>query len=367
MSSRYWPFRRSTAFAWSLILVPACIGIVLWLDRLDGRGGFEISGWILLGAIVVGLVPVLLVVLGGVRSVEAVGVKVAFAAVQDVVSSTTVDARSRLANNLGQPPGQVYDEKGDSIIALLSDAVGNDVVVVDLKEGKAWWETRLLLLAAGALRLGHPRAIVFTAAKPGRPQAFVGWAAPAGLLRRLLASDQQLRDAYDQAQRDAMLWRLSSRQAPTAQRLLPWASAGKATEYLQPGSKLPQLGQPSTNENFVEFPWPSPNAQGPLPPHQDDDFAAERFLLATFGPLETEDARRTVSEMRVRDLFGSVLHTDAVDRDDSEQQWIATIVGSTDDYFAVTSGGQFVNLVPREAAVNAVLLTLVSGRDSEQK
>jgi hypothetical protein len=366
MTSRYWPFRRSTAFVWSVFLVPACIGVALWLDRLDGEGGFEISGWILLGAIVVGLLPVLLVVLGGVRSVEAGGVKVAFAAVQDVVSKTTVDARTRLANNLGQPPGQVYDEKGDSIIALLNDAVGNDVVVVDLKEGKAWWETRLLLLAAGATRLGHPRAIVFTAAKPGRPVAFVGWAAPAGMLRRLLASDHQLRDAYDQAQRDAMLWRLSSQHVPTAQRLLPWASAGKATEYVQPGSKLPQLGQPSENENFVEFPWPSPNAQGPLQPHQDDDFAAERFLLATFGPLETEDALRTLSEMRVKDLFGSILHTDAVDRADNEEQWIATIVGSTADYFAVTAGGQFVNLVPREAAVNAVLGALVSGLAGER-
>ena len=43
--------------------------------------------------------------------------------------------------------------------------------------------------------------------------------------------------------------------------------------------------------------------------------------------------------------------------------WVETILTSAADFVAVTRGHQFENLVPRCAAVNAVLLSLVSGRD----
>ena len=76
-----------------------------------------------------------------------------------------------------------------------------------------------------------------------------------------------------------------------------------------------------------------------------------------------------MSEVRVRELFGSVLHTDAVDHEDGETTWVETILGTTADFFAVTKGRQFVNLVPRRTAVNSVLLALVSdnGRTSGRR
>ena len=87
--------------------------------------------------------------LGGVRSVEAAGVTVAFAAVQDVVSTRgLITARSMIADNLGNPPGPVADSSSDTIIDSLKNAVGNYGVVADLKEGEEWWETRLLVLAS---------------------------------------------------------------------------------------------------------------------------------------------------------------------------------------------------------------------------
>jgi hypothetical protein len=49
-------------------------------------------------------------------------------------------------------------------------AVTTDVVVVSLGDGHEWWDTRLLL-ASGATRLGHPRAMAFTATYVGKARA----------------------------------------------------------------------------------------------------------------------------------------------------------------------------------------------------
>jgi hypothetical protein len=55
----------------------------------------------------------------------------------------------------------VTDSATTQILDTLRQATGDYVVVVDLEDGKAWWETRLLVLLAGAVRLGKPDKIVF--------------------------------------------------------------------------------------------------------------------------------------------------------------------------------------------------------------
>jgi hypothetical protein len=57
------------------------------------------------------------------------------------------------------------------------------------------------------------------------------------------------------------------------------------------------------------------------------------------------------------------MHTEAVDREDDEAIWVKAILTSTADFFAVTKGRQFENLVPRHTLINAVLLAVVSGND----
>jgi hypothetical protein len=132
------------AFISSLILVPALVALAVWLCRPAG-------------------------------SVQAAGITVAFAAVQDVVSTRRlITARSLIADNLGNAPGSVADSSSDTIIDSLKNAVGNYCVVADLKEGEEWWETRLLVLASGAARLAFPKAVVFTTAAPW-PTELLPW------------------------------------------------------------------------------------------------------------------------------------------------------------------------------------------------
>jgi hypothetical protein len=244
----------------SLVLVPVLMGLAVWLFRPDGPLKTGLTFAPLLGAVLLGLLPILLVILGGVGSVEAAGVKVAFTAVQSVVSTQGVmSARSIVADNLGSPPGQVTDTSSDNIIESLREAVGAYCVVADLKEGEEWWETRLLVLASGAARLGSPKAVVFTTATPERRGAFLGWATPAELLRRMVAMEPALGEAHRLAQHDWLLWQLGTTQ-PNGARLLPWVPSGPMRAHLPEGDTQPAGAIPKGNDWF-ELPWPSTEPQ----------------------------------------------------------------------------------------------------------
>ena len=150
----------------------------------------------------IGLLPVILLVLGSVSTVKAAGVEVTFAAVQRAVrAADEATVRATLSDNLGAPPGTVLDTSGDTIIQALQAAVNNDVVVVSLGDGDEWWETRLLLLAAGATRLGHPRGrrLHSNPRREGRPVPRLG--DPGRLLRTHLSSHVQWREPYRLARR----------------------------------------------------------------------------------------------------------------------------------------------------------------------
>src|SRR3954452_3093251 len=196
--TRYWPFRARWAFIASAVLVPAAVVLVIWLYRPDGPMAARLSLPALLIAVALGLIPILLVVLSGVGAIEAGGVKVAFAAVREVVDTAgIITTRSLIADNLGAPPGRVADSGSDTIIDTLKVAAGTQSVVVDLREGEDWWETRLLALASGASRAGYPKAVVFVATETESRQRFLGWATPQDLLRRMLAREPRLRQAHD--------------------------------------------------------------------------------------------------------------------------------------------------------------------------
>lgn len=360
-TSRYWPFGVRSAYISSLIMVPILLALAVWLYRPQGPLAIRLTFAPLLVAVLLGLVPVILVILGGVRSVEAAGVTVAFAAVQDVVSTSgVITARSLIADNLGNPPGSVMDSGSDNIIDSLKDAVGNYCVVIDLKEGEEWWETRLLVLVSGAVRRGFPKAVVFTCATADQARSFLGWSNPSELLRRILARDPVLSDAFQDANRDWMLWQLGAHAQHGAQRILPWAPSGKMQTYLAPDPSLAPLAQQTATGNY-ELPWPSTDLQSTPWVMREDGFEAERLLLSRLAPHEIIPSPWSLTEARVRELFGSVLHTGSVDPQDDEATWVEMILGSTADFFAVTRGHQFVNLVPRRTAVNAVLLAMVYG------
>jgi hypothetical protein len=279
-----------------------------------------------------------------------------------------ITARSVLDDNLGSLPGQVQDADRANIFDSLKKAVGTPGgVEADLKEGDDWWDTRLLVLVAGAVRLGSPKAVVFTSTTSDPPRGFVGWATPSELLRRLLAREPKLRDAYHAAQQDLLMQQLATPMALGGPpMLLPWPASAKMEGSWPVDDPLPPFAERKAGTtDKVEYNFPSAG-QASLPyVGPEDEFRTERVLLNRVVELGLEEpgAPRWLTEVRVRELFSSILHTDALEREDDDRNWVETILTSTADFVAVTRGHRFENLVPRRAAVNAVLLSVASGGD----
>src|SRR5262249_41806629 len=115
---------------------------------------------------------------GGKLSFQGITIDLAAAA------SRAVDLR--IDTNIGVEGEAVTDSSSMQILAALEKASETDIVVVDLQDGKAWWETRLLVLVAGAVRKGRPRSVVFVASTTQQKRLFLGWAPPQSLLDALL-------------------------------------------------------------------------------------------------------------------------------------------------------------------------------------
>ena len=352
-SFRLWPYRQGTALLASVLLLVALLLALIGLRQANALPDDRISAWLFLGVVLLALVPVFLSVLdlvverGG--TVEAPGgVKISFAAVE--VSARVDASRTTISTNLGgTPPGvNVADIGGAAVLQTLKPALGSDVAVLELGEGEEWWQTRLLLLTAGAARLGYPRVLVFTASKSGRTKQFVAWATPEELLRVYLRNaSPQMQFAYQRAQALAGQWALGEPVACRNEVTLPWARNEVTLPWALPGGTTAATANP-------------PGA----PPPQ---LIPEQFLLTELAILEPpnppmEDLEVTVPLLY--DLFTAVLRKESIERDVPEERWRDAILGGTDDYLAITERGAYVTLVSRRAAVNAVLRSLIPAAEA---
>lgn len=297
-----WPFGTRAAILSVPVLLIALLVTVAVLRRAASWPPPQWNGWALLAIVVVSVLPLILLVLdklattGGSIKVPG-GFEVAFAAVTTAATSGT---SMTISGNLGSPPGAaIVDSAGTSIFEALREAANNPIAVVDLVDGHAWWETRLLVLLSGASRLNRPRVIVFLATQATKPRRFLGWAPSPELLHAQLASASQAElAAYRSAQ----------------------AQAGRYA-----------LGDVGQNQ-VSQLPWPSPLSQASPPPpdtpvsRQDlrpailgpgpapRDLVPEAFLLQALTSIESQPAGPPhVTATRLHEMFGSLLRTIALD------------------------------------------------------
>src|SRR5262249_21394626 len=142
---------------------------------------------VILAVIAVGFVPILLSVIDMARGSRALvdlrGFRIDF-------SQTDVRRRStELPANVGEPGQIVTSSSPTRIAAALGAAMTNQFVRLDIKDGDAWWVTRLFALSAGAVRMGVPKAIVFVGNREGGEGMFLGWAFPSSLLKALTSDN----------------------------------------------------------------------------------------------------------------------------------------------------------------------------------
>lgn len=323
----FWPFGVRVA----VLLVPVLLVVlaVAWGAARTGLGMETVSaGWVLLAIVALSLLPVLLVVLSGVASsggtVELGTVKIALTA--------AAGSRRGLA-----VPRNVVPERGLSLagsggaeaVTSLRGLRGTEVVIVDLEDGHAWWEHRLLLLCAAAARLGRPAVVVFTAQRQGRPGQFVGWASPADLLQRLQEGDPGLRKAYLEA-------------------------AGQAA-----GVRLAEASGPAPSARLMKELGLEGARHLTHPPPRDalNPFLEEQLLARGLDRFDT--APEEIDVPRLLALFTPVLHTRALEHTDDDAAWLRAALLDEGDFIAFTDAGRYTGIMSGGAVARAALLALL--------
>ncbi|WP_189956577.1 hypothetical protein [Streptomyces alanosinicus] len=266
---------------------------------------------VLIGILILALIPIFLVVLGTASSVQAFGLRLQFPEARHEVREVAVSP------SMGLLPGiALIDSSTAEIIETLRNATRNEVAVVDIEDGTAWWESRLLVLCAGAARLQRPKAIVFLATMgDSGPGVYRGWAPPADLLGQLLARPD-LASAYHRA----MLKYRQAQEPPASLRT----------------------------------------------DHERYSFIPERLLAAEVGQeFEVHGNQRLVTVARLDELFEPVLRRAAADVDatpGTSESWEQRILSTEDAFVALTRCGRYQGMFSREKGVNDILRAILKAQ-----
>jgi hypothetical protein len=333
---RLWPFPIRIAVLWTPILFIVLILGLAILRQLAQWPPPSLDQSLFLAILFLSLIPILLAIVDFVAerggSISFRGLTLDFAAAGGVPTQT-------VPVNVGLPGQPVYDSGTENIVAALRAAVSTEAVVVDLQDGSAWWETRLVVLLAGAKRLGRPNAVVFVGLDGGISGCFQGWAPPEALLPLLLRADRRYRESYERAR--------------------AWFGRWELTE--------PPVSPPGPRQ-AVEERVPLPGLQAPHPNIAIEDgllgdFAFERLLQSDLGAaVEGQEEPRTIGLFRLQELFRPVLRTRSIDDDWPPEKQVDLILSIEDPYLAVTHRGRYVRLIPRLTGIAAVVRSVTESQ-----
>ncbi|MFZ3573377.1 hypothetical protein ACOKM5_41255 [Streptomyces sp. BH097] len=295
----------------TILLVVLVTGFFLLKGFADWPGA-DLEPGVLIAILVISSVPVLLMLLEAVAArggaLGGFGFTLNFGAVAEAaaVQPPTGD----VPRNMGASEGlDITDSAGPQVLHAINEFAKNEVAIIDLQDGTAWWETRLTVVCAGASRLGSPRAIAFVATDAGRPRVFQGWAEPTHMLNAMASSNQELRQALDRAAVFTAQWN---------QVLQPTPDATSNPHY----QKLAFTGTVRRTDTH------------------------EQILLHEMHALE-KTGPKGISIIRLNDLFRAFLHTETLDESLPEEQWLRTVFCTHTDYLAVTRGGRYMGLASR--------------------
>jgi hypothetical protein len=340
---KFWPYKpRLTLAAIAASLVGLLVATAV-LRAIAKWPSEKSETAVVIGILLLSLLPLALALLdivierGG--SVKYGGVEIDFAR-----SKEKGTAGITVASNIGVPGLPVTDSATVQILDTLRQATTNDVVVVNLEDGHAWWETRLLVLLAGAARLRKPEKVVFLAKDANVDRQFRGWAYANELLPRLVAAHPQYARSLESAWAAARQWELVE----------PLDTPDPADTMAQVPAPPPWLsGRLATAHSWMAF----DPATG-LP----NKLFAEQILQSDLGQkLEMQPAGpRRITLVRLDELFRPVLAKDNIDLSWPAERQLEAFLNSQAAFFATTDQGVYSALVSRAALANEVLRSLTS-------
>ena len=341
---RFWPYKPKVSIITAitlLILLLLTIGI---LRSTIGWPSDNSTNTVLIGILLISLLPVLLAILDVI--IERGGkigygdFKIDFSKVQSSgIGNITVPA------NIGVPGQAVTDSGTMDILKALRESTANSIVIIDLEDGQAWWETRLLVLLSGAVRSGCPDKIVFVATKSGRQQSFIGWASAGKLLNCLLKPNTKYQRPYQVAMAIYAQWRLVTPLYPVPPQN---AQLPQALIWMQGEAK---------NRQWMAF----DNNTG-LP----NEFFEEQVLQNELGrEIESIEGGKCITISGLGNLFESVLNRGHIDKNWSTEEQMKGYFEDDEPFIAITENGKYTSLVSRLAVFNELLKTLVSDTNNK--
>lgn len=334
--NKLWPFSRGLAIAAIPTILLLSVLIIIGIYEFFGWPEQEINRWVMLLVAVISFTPLILVLLDFFASSRAVldvrGVKIDFSNI-DIDNPEFKRHPIGIPDNIGVKGPIISDTAPMDILSALNETIQSELVVINLGRGDSWWVTRLLALAAGAVRENGPEAFVFIGDRENTPNHFLGWAKPNDVLDAVLQDKEQYKVRYQKSMRIAKQFELFN-----------------DPDLLPNGLVLP--GEVTRYTNDTRY-------------SQSGENVAEQILMDQLaltygydtGSLEEPPDRLTLS--RLMELFGHCLYRQAIDLANHTEAQIRSLIDSKAPFLALVNHGVFDSMLKREDGEWLILKALL--------
>jgi hypothetical protein len=336
-----WPYSKILALA--AIPVIVCLFVLLFslTQRYLDWPGTDFRKELMLLAFLVSFLPMVLILLdffsnrGAIIDVQ--GFKIDFGRIN--LDQSDIKRQSfGLPDNIGLSGPIVTDTMPMNIIETLEEATNHEIVVINLKEGNAWWVTRLLALSAGAIRTSSPYALIFIGTKENVPDYFLGWGKPKNILEAILNDRPAYRLRYNRALQIAR----------------------QVIMYGDYTLRPPQVNFPVEVFRYINHPDFANKGEAVVEQIVMDQLAS--------SPESLENPPDRLTLKRLDDLFGHCLYKDFIELSGSNEQQMEQVLNSLASYIALVRRGKYDSIIKREAVEQLILKELYqqSTRNSNQ-
>ncbi|MHC1777802.1 MAG: hypothetical protein AB9834_20550 [Lentimicrobium sp.] len=343
---KLWPFNPQAAILLSLLLLFFLFVMIAVIQKKFDWPSSQSEKLFFTGLFIISLVPILLAIL---QIILDRGGRFEYGPIKIDIAKT-LDANIPgfvIPANLGETGQHVPDSNmvnildalkkpidnyKDFVLYALQQSIDNSIVIIDLEDGLAWWETRLLVLLSGAHRLGNPGKIVFVASKSGKEQCFIGWANTESLLKCLLKAHPKYIRAYCVAKAVSSQWNL-------VEPLYP-----EPPLNVQMPDTLPWMQKEAMHKAWMAF-----DTSTGLPNELFEEQVLQNELIRE---IENPEGGKYITIGRVIDLFGPILNTKSIDQNDPSELQLKNLYSEDLPFIAFTKDGKYSSLVSRYAIIN---------------
>jgi hypothetical protein len=271
-----------------------------------------------------------------------------------------------ITDNILSEEENVSDSGGKRIMAAVKKMTSAEVVRIDLKDGNAWWVTRLLALCAGAVGADSPKAIVFVGRRENKDRHFLGWGSPRSLLEAILDSNPEYRSRYRRARMIATQVSLFGMGASEFPLQLDVSALRRslAVPSANPGAPVPHQQPIGLHQSVNVRAWNYDERDSAmLAKILIEELRTGSNPLPELGAtqqvnLEEPPDRLTVS--RLVELFDRCLHRDVIDRSWSNDQQLSRFLNSVAPYVAIVQGDVYEAMLRSDLGERAIVRMLVA-------